>query len=107
MSVQAAVKPPPIVVGVQGIDASVVNTPDEPGAAIDWHHLSRLPPFQMFAEEVFEVQGGQVDIKAIEYILHQLTGQPGALDRLFQDYCQWHKEKGYWPKEDPMGRLIE
>ena len=101
------VKPPPIIVGVQGIDAFRGHQePAEQLAEINWDHLIGLPPFQMFAGEVFEFPHDQYE-QAMQYLLHQLSQTPGGPQELYDTYCRWHTVKGYWPLEDPMGRLIE
>lgn len=77
-------KPAPTRVGVDGFNAFEAK-PDAPREAIDWPHLLGLPAFQMFVNE------------------QQRSDPPSQA--LFDDYCQWHQDKGYWPNEDPLGRL--
>lgn len=79
-----AEKPATIRVGVEGFSAFAAK-PD--GQAIDWPHLKGLPAFEMFLAET------------------RREREPPS-QSLFDDYCQWHQNKGYWPSEDPMGRLI-
>jgi hypothetical protein len=84
------VKPPPIVVGVQGFVATTTKAdevPTAPALLIDWEALTGLPAFQMF---VAEKKGGEV------------RESPD----FYAEYCDWHEAKGYWPNETPMGRLI-
>jgi hypothetical protein len=80
-------KPPPLRVGVEGFVA-FESKPDAPAPVIDWEHLGGLPVFQMF---MAERHAGD-------------DAQPSRA--LYDEYCQWHADKGYWPNEDPMGRLI-
>ena len=79
-------KPDPIRVGVQGFVAFEAK----PGAnpCIDWSRLAELPPFGMFLAECHAGQEPQPSIA------------------LFDEYCQWHKAKGYWPNETPTGELL-
>lgn len=80
-------KPPTQGVGVDGFSAFVA-VPEQPlRPAIDWAHVSELPAFQMFMAD-----------------RHPRNEQPPSL-ALFDEYCQWHTDKGYWPSEDPMGRI--
>lgn len=104
VGVAEGLKPPPIVVGVSGIDAFAgYREPVAPG--IDWNKLIGLPPFQMFAAETFEFPADQY-MQAMTYILHHNSSIPGALQKLFDGYCQWHAAKGHWPNETPTGELI-
>lgn len=79
-------KPEPIRVGTKGFNAFEAKS--EPlSPIIDWQHIAGLPPFEMFMAE------------------RHSTGDQSPSQALFDEYCQWHKNKGYWPNEDPMGRL--
>lgn len=91
-------KPPTQVASVQGFSAFEAK-PKEP-LRIDWQRLIGLPPFQMFAIERI---GKPHD--AIMGWLPEWMSQQDPMD-LYNDYCQWHREKGYWPNESPMGELI-
>lgn len=82
----SALKPPPIRVGVEGFVAFEAK-PDAPVQAIDWPRIAGLPAFQMFMAE--RHQAGDV--------------QPSPV--LYDEYCQWHADKGYWPNETPTGEL--
>ncbi len=94
-------KPPTIRVGVSGIDSTKQKgesgfTEPEP---IDWVRIFDLPPFQMYTSERWgKVLEDYVELKA-------LLNETGDT-KLFCEYCEWHKNKGYWPNEDPMGRLL-
>ena len=95
-----AEKPPTIRVGVQGFVAF-----EAVPSAINWAHLVELPPFQMYAVERSGKAPGEVMAWLPEFMNEQgaKLGEQG----LYDDYCQWHAAKGYWPKEDPTGRVVE
>lgn len=80
------VKPPPIVLSVDGIAPKpIVLTPE----AVNWGRLTGLPAFDMFLAE-------------------RHSGKfPGPGHDLYSDYCAWHEAKGYWPNETPMGEVKE
>ncbi len=80
-------KPAPIRVGVEGFNAFEAK-PDAPQAAIDWPRLAGLPAFEMFMAE-----------------RHARDDAPPS-QALYDEYCQWHTDKGYWPNESPMGELL-
>ena len=94
-------KPPTQIAGVQGIAPKPIElTPDRP--RIDWAHLFSLPPFQMFAIE--RARKSPADVMA---------WMPGwarsheSEQALFDDYCEWHANKGCWPKETPTGAPLD
>lgn len=98
-------KPPPIVVGVNGIESkAVVNTNNEP--SMDWRRVMGLPPFQMFIASIIAFEPDQYE-SVVSALLEQCSQTTGALQTLFDDYCAWHQQKGQWPKEDPLGNLLE
>ena len=99
MSKSEAVKPPPIRVQTQGIEAKPVTMNVE---AIDWKRLIGLPSFQMFAAERWPNDTGADS----EGHAANVAGANGYEPALYETYCQWHKDKGYWPNETPMGELI-
>jgi len=84
----ADTKPEPIRVGVEGFVAFDAKT--QMPAAIPWGRVLGLPAFQMFMAERHGVTN-----------MASFKPQP----ELFDEYCQWHSEKGYWPDEDPLGNL--
>lgn len=97
----ADTKPEPIRVGVEGIAPKPIElTPDRP--RIDWASLFSLPPFQMFAIE--RARKSPADVMA---------WMPGwarsheSEQALFDDYCEWHANKGCWPKETPTGAPLD
>lgn len=85
----ADTKPEPIRVGVEGFVA--FDAKAQPPAAIPWGHVLGLPAFQMFMAE----RHGVINMASFK-------PEPG----LFEEYCLWHADKGYWPDEDPLGRLV-
>lgn len=92
-------KPPTQVAGVEGIAPTPIElTPQR--AVIDWPHLFGLPPFQMFAIEQARKSADDVMAWMPEWAREHESEQA-----LFEDYCQWHAAKGYWPNEDPLGRI--
>lgn len=94
----ADTKPEPIRVGVDGIAPKPIElTPKR----IDWAHLFGLPPFQMYAVE--RARKSPADVMAW---MPGWAREHESEQALFDDYCQWHAAKGYWPGEDPMGRII-
>ncbi|QXN70901.1 hypothetical protein DARTUKUTA_48 [Bacillus phage vB_BspP_Dartukuta] len=96
-----ATKPPTQVAGVEGIAPKpIVLTPES--SKIDWARIIQLPPFQMFAVE--RARKSAADVMAW---MPAWAREHESEQALFDDYCQWHKEKGYWPAETPMGELIE
>ena len=95
----ADTKPEPIRVGVEGIAPKPFElTPAR--QRIDWAHLFGLPPFQMYAVERIGKPHDEIMAWMPEWANKQ---DPQAL---YDDYCQWHAQKGYWPGETPMGRII-
>lgn len=95
-------KPPTQVAGVAGIAAAPVTMhQDAPqDTAVDWRAIVALPPFQMFsAERMRNTSGKDSEEHARDYV----RSQGGGAD-VFQSYCQWHREKGYWPNETPLGQ---
>lgn len=101
-------KPPPIVLGVSGIESQVVvNTQTPDGRSnIDWQRLIGLPPFQLFMASQLAFEPDQYD-PTVRYFLHQQSQNLGGLQKLFDEYCCWHKQKNQWPKETPLGYLLE
>ncbi|MGO2504843.1 MAG: hypothetical protein ACTH7L_01870 [Psychrobacter alimentarius] len=91
-------KPPTQIAGVTGIDAhgSMGEAP-----VINWHHLIRLPSFEMF---VLEESGQHVGSAAVEWI--NSRRQTMGDDKLYDLYASWHKKKGLWPDETPTGELV-
>ena len=107
-------KPPTQRAGVEGIAAIPIElTPPQP-QKIDWARLCELPPFQMFAAECLPELGNAFSTMKsgcgplwewnTELKDWMLSHEP---EDLYKQYCDWHKAKGYWPNETPMGELIK
>ena len=109
-----AKKPPTQVAGVEGIAPNPIVLTPEPNN-IDWARISELPPFQMFAVErepklsrVLESRGASNHrperfMDSEQVIAWMREFEP---ENLYQQYCDWHKAKGYWTNETPDGELI-
>lgn len=97
----ARAKPPPIRVGVEGIEPR--KQAPGVGAQIDWPRLVELPAFQMYAVE----RSGKSPIDVMAWLGDFLQFEVGQMGEqsLFDHYCRWHTEKGYWPNETPFGEL--
>ena len=96
----ADTKPEPIRVGVEGIAPKPIElTPAR--QRIDWMRLMGLPPFQMFAAE----KGANMSGSLGEWLKGLILG--GGEQELYDEYCRWHAQKGYWPGETPMGEVAE
>lgn len=94
-------KPPTQVASVAGIAPKPI-TMNEPQTSADWEKLVRLPPFQMFAaERMVNVTGNDAENHAKAFVSAHGFGLS-----VYDDYCQWHQAKGYWPNETPLGQLI-
>lgn len=87
MSDMPAAKPPAQGVGVEGFNAFAAK-PETQAPVIDWSHVCGLPAFEMFMAE------------------RHPHGEP-TTRALFDEYCQWHANKGCWPNETPLGELVE
>lgn len=95
-----ATKPPTQVAGVEGIAPKPIElTPSRPN--IDWAHLFSLPPFQMYAVE----KAGKSPADVVAW-LPQWASEQSSEQALYDNYCQWHAAKGYWPNESPAGGLL-
>lgn len=108
-------KPPTQTLGVSGIEPNPIElTPEQP-QQIDWPRLSELPPFQMFAAECEPklarvlIARGPSNHKPERFmdseqaVAWMMEFEP---ENLYQQYCDWHKAKGYWPNETPCGQPI-
>ncbi len=84
MDAAESTKPPPIRVGVSGFNAFEAKLAAQP-ERIDWLRLEGLPAFQMYLGETRQAAQRSLDF--------------------YDQYCQWHANKGYWPNETPMGEL--
>lgn len=97
-------KPPTQIVGVEGFVASTVNQSDTQNIyeICDWLKLSGLPAFAMYAQESAGVCGDT----AIKAWIESQVLSLGAKE-FYQDYANWHTNKGYWLGETPMGELLD
>lgn len=98
---EQADKPQAQIAGVQGFNA--FGAKEKP---VDWGVVASLPAFQVFlAEQASGTPKTDSDhwIKAETHKGVQAEGSTAFYSR----YCQWHEQKGMWPNETPMGKLIE
>lgn len=105
MTISEERKPPTQTAGVSGIDAhgGMGEAPIEPAKhGIDWRKLITLPAFEMF---VFEESGQHAGASADEWVASRRAGMGDK--PLYELYAKWHRAKGYWPDETPMGELIQ
>ena len=98
-------KPPTQGIGVQGFKADLYAS-DIP--RIDWHRLTNIPKFQMYATEHAGKTYGDVS-NVMEWIVGYVQDQihAGNEQQLFDAYTKWHDEKGYWNNETVYGVLVE
>ena len=95
-------KPPTQSVGVAGFKADLYASDIK---KIDWHVLIHLPKFQMFAVEKSRQSHGNVMEWIMGYVQDRIHSY--GEQNLFDEYVNWHTEKGYWKQETPYGELIE
>jgi len=98
-------KPPTQTAGVSGIDGhggmgEAPPMPSEP--RINWFNLVNLPAFEMF---VFEQTGQQAGAAANDWVKQRRATLSDSV--LYDQYAAWHKAKGYWVNETPMGALTQ
>lgn len=93
-------KPPTQIASAEGIAPKPVTMNEQ--ARLDWDRIVRLPPFQMFAAERMPNTSGADS----ESHAKLFASAYGASAGLYDTYCQWHREKGYWPGETPMGEVM-
>lgn len=96
-------KPPAQVAGVQGFNAFTTPADEikpKSMTQVDWARLAGLPPFAMFAQEVYGVSGNNL----MPWVNELIRNTQGSI---YQEYCDWHAAKGYWKGETPMGELIQ
>lgn len=85
---EPVVKPPPIRISIEGFEAHAPMGEGE--APINWLMVKRLPAFEMFAAEQFGVHPAHLE----------------PTRAMYQRYCEWHRTKGQWPNETPLGEYI-
>lgn len=101
VSSRAKKKPPTQTAGVGGIDAhGGMGEAPENMPRINWHVLINLPAFEMF---VYEQSGQVAGASANDWV----RSRRAALgdDTIYNQYVTWHKHKGLWHNETPLGRL--
>ena len=96
-------KPPTQSVGVAGFKADLYASDIK---KIDWHLLIHLPKFQMYAVEVAGIKYGHVG-NVMEWIMGYVQDRIRSYgeQNFFDEYANWHDEKGYWVNEDVYGQL--
>ena len=67
--------------------------------------LSGRPPFQQFLREQVNAPATKDDA---EWALNWLRRQEsdGTLEMVYATYFDWHKSKGLWPNETPLGEVV-
>ena len=98
------IKPPTQSVGVAGFKADLYASDIK---KIDWHILIHLPKFQMYAVEVAGIKYGNVG-NVMEWIMGYVQDSIRSYgeQNFFDEYVNWHDEKGYWKGEDVYGQLL-
>lgn len=98
-------KPPTQTAGVSGIDAhgAMGDAPSNPTVPpVNWQRLIRLPAFELFVSEQSGQSAGSSADNWVRTRRHTLSDAV-----LYQQYSDWHKDKGFWPNESPDGLLME
>lgn len=94
-------KPPTITVGVQGF---VAEKPMGQDPAVDWVRIIEIPKFQMFMCERTKHSHENV----MEWIAEACVTESSKLgdaNLLWDEYCKWHDNLGYWKNENYYGEL--
>lgn len=97
-------KPPTQTAGVTGIDShgAMGDAPSNPTAPpINWQRLTRLPAFELFVSEQSGQSAGSSADNWVRTRRHTLSDAV-----LYQQYSEWHKEKGLWAGESPIGEVL-
>lgn len=99
------IKPPTQAVGVAGFKADLYASDIK---KIDWHILIHLPKFQMYVVQMTGRQYGHVG-NVMEWIMGYVQDRIRSYgeQNFFDEYVNWHSEKGYWKNETVFGDLIE
>lgn len=101
-------KPKTQKIEVPEFDAFKPGFSEDEKQSINWARITSLPAFQMFLEEAKGIKighGKQLTQTVETFTREAING--GGEESLFNEYANWHKAKGYWPNETPMGELIE
>ena len=93
-------KPPAQVAGVQGFNAFTTPVDEIKQPVIDWQKLTSLPPFEMF---VLEQSGLNVGSAANDWVKQRRSALGDSV--LYEQYAAWHKNKGLWANETPLGKV--
>ena len=93
-------KPPAQVAGVQGFNAFTTPVDEIKQPVIDWQKLTGLPPFEMF---VLEQSGLNVGSAANDWVKQRRSVLGDSV--LYEQYSVWHKNKGLWANETPLGKV--
>ena len=98
-------KPPTQSVGVEGFKADLYASDIK---NIDWHILIHLPKFQMYAVQMSGKDYGDCS-NVMEWIKGYVQDRIRSYgeQNFFDEYANWHAEKGYWTNETLFGKLIE
>lgn len=94
-----SVKPPTQKVDVSGFKADLYGN-----KAIRWNVLIQLPKFQMFIIERSKKSYETVMDWIVDYIKSQIRDDESIF---FDEYVNWHDQKGYWKNETIYGELVE
>lgn len=97
-------KPPTQSVGVVGFEADLYGCDEKP---IEWHLLVHLPKFQMYAVQMTGGSYGNCG-NVMEWIMGYVQDRIRSYgeQNFFDEYVNWHDQKGYWKQEDVYGQLI-
>ena len=98
---EQAIKPPPQIAGVVGIESGPVMVASEP-TGFPVEHAIHLPCFQMFAAEKLRNVSGK---DSLEHAIDVVEMHRDKINALMEDYCLWFEQKGYWPNETPWGEV--
>ncbi|WP_336982470.1 hypothetical protein [Acinetobacter modestus] len=94
-----SVKPPTQKVDVSGFKADLYGNKE-----IRWNVLIQLPKFQMFIIERSKKSYETVMDWIVDYIKSQIRDDESIF---FDEYVNWHDQKGYWKNETIYGELVE
>jgi len=94
-----SVKPPTQKVDVSGFKADLYGNKE-----IRWNVLIQLPKFQMFIIERSKKSYETVMDWIVDYIKSQIRDDESIF---FDEYVNWHDQKGYWNNENVYGELVE
>lgn len=99
-------KPPTQIAGVTGIDGhGGMGEAPEPVVPfeqyINWSKIVGLPAFEMF---VREQSGHDVGSLASEWVNSRREALGESV--FYNKYAEWHKNKGLWLNENPLGKEI-